>query len=80
MRVASLPTLVVVSGPAGSGKTTLAHAIARADPAPGDAAERVRAHNAFERVRIDAPWTEVDTTDGYRPALSEIVAFVNGPR
>lgn len=28
--VAHLPTLVVVSGPMGSGKTTLAHKIARA--------------------------------------------------
>ena len=44
---------------------------------PG-AAEHGLRHNAFDRVSVDAPWIEVDTTDGYRPALSEIVAFVNG--
>lgn len=52
---------------------------AHADPANGDAAERARSHNAFDRVSIDAPWIEVDTTDGYRPALGDIVAFVNAP-
>jgi hypothetical protein len=25
-----------------------------------------------------APWIEVDTTDGYRPGLEEIVNFVSG--
>jgi hypothetical protein len=33
----------------------------------------------FVRVAIDAPSLEVDTTDGYRPGLDQIVAFVNGP-
>jgi predicted kinase len=32
----------------------------------------------FDRVSVDAPWIEVDTTDGYVPALSEVVAFVKG--
>ena len=50
---------------------------AHADLANGDAAARARSHNAFDRVSIDAPCIEVDTTDGYRPALSDIVAFVN---
>jgi len=27
---------------------------------------------------VDAPWIEVDTTDGYRPGLTEIVAFIDG--
>src|SRR5271170_225215 len=187
MRVASLPTLVVVSGPAGSGKTTLAHAIAsavgcpaisrdeikegmvhatcgRAAPGfvarPGDeltartlpvffgvlellvragvtvvaeaafqdhvwrprlepllglaklrivhcvvdgdlAARRIlrrtqdnpsrRAHadlhpessrlrRTFNRLSLDVPSLEVDTTDGYWPGLDQIVAFVNDPR
>ena len=33
--------------------------------------------HAFERVSVDAPWIEVNTTAGYRPGLSEILAFVS---
>jgi hypothetical protein len=51
---------------------------AHADPGPSDAVGHARGHNAFIRVSVDAPWIEVDTTDGYRPGLGEIVAFVNG--
>jgi len=51
---------------------------AHADPGPGDAAEHTRRHQAFDRVSVDAPSIVVDTTDGYRPALGEIVAFVSG--
>ena len=50
---------------------------AHADPAPGDAGRRARAHQAFNRVAVQAPWIEVDTTDGYRPGLSDIVAFAS---
>jgi predicted kinase len=50
---------------------------AHADPGPGDAAAAVLRHDAFDRVSVDAPWIEVDTMDGYRPGLAEIVAFVN---
>ena len=50
---------------------------AHADPACSDAASQAQAHDAFDRVSIGAPWLEVDTTDGYRPALSDIVAFVS---
>jgi predicted kinase len=32
----------------------------------------------FDRVSVDAPWIEVDTTDDYVPALSEVVAFIKG--
>ena len=52
---------------------------AHADPGSGDAAEQRRRHHAFNRVSVAVPALEVDTTDGYRPGLSEIVAFVNGP-
>jgi predicted kinase len=52
--------------------------LAHADPGPHEAAEHALGHNAFDRVSVDAPWIEVDTTDGYRPQLREIVAFVNG--
>jgi len=34
----------------------------------------------FDRVRLEAPEIEVDTTDGYRPSLDEIVAFINADR
>ena len=50
---------------------------AHADPGPADAARSARAHQAFNRVAVRAPWIEVDTTDGYRPGLSEIVAFAS---
>ena len=33
----------------------------------------------FDRVSVEAPWMEADTTDGYKPGLDEIVRFVNGP-
>lgn len=51
---------------------------AHADPGPHDAAEHALRHNAFDRVSLDVPWIEVNTTDGYRPGLGEIVAFANG--
>jgi predicted kinase len=58
---------------------------AHADPAPEDlddpraeARHRV-AHLAFSKISLDAPSLEVDTTDGYRPGLDHIVAFVNRP-
>lgn len=52
---------------------------AHPDPAPGDAAEYLQRHRAFDRVSVDAPWIEVDTTDGYEPALGQIAAFINDP-
>ena len=33
-------------------------------------------HAGFCRIRLDVPEIEVDTSDGYRPGLNEIVAFV----
>ena len=50
--------------------------LAHADPGPLDAAGHHRTHHAFDRVSL-APWLDVDTTDGYRPGFSQIVAFVN---
>jgi predicted kinase len=37
-------------------------------------------HDGFQRVRLDVPEIEVDTSDGYRPTLDEIVAFVDAGR
>lgn len=53
---------------------------AHADPGPSEAAEHTAWHRAFERLSIDTPSMEVDTTDGYWPGLGQIMAFVNaGP-
>jgi predicted kinase len=49
---------------------------AHADPRPGDAQAQSRRHEAFDRLSLEVPSMAVDTTDGYLPALSEIVAFV----
>jgi predicted kinase len=51
--------------------------LAHTDAGPCDAAEYIRRHHAFDRVSVDAPWIEVDTTDAYRPGLGQIVAFIN---
>jgi predicted kinase len=51
---------------------------AHADPAPADEADHIRRHLAFDRVALDVPSIEVDTTHGYRPDIGQIVAFVNG--
>jgi predicted kinase len=42
-----------------------------------DAAAHAAGFAAFERVSIDVPHLEVDTSDGYDPSLAEVVAFVN---
>jgi len=38
-----------------------------------------RAYASFERLSLDAPSLDVDTTDEYRPGLDDIVAFVDRP-
>lgn len=49
------------------------------DPRPShDLADFVRSRDAFNRVTMDAPSIEVDTTQGYVPGLDAIVTFVNG--
>jgi predicted kinase len=52
-------------------------------PAHGDSSSPLameewrRAFQSFDRISLDAPAIELDTTDGYQPDLPEIVAFVN---
>jgi predicted kinase len=50
---------------------------AHADPGPGDKEDHIRRQLAFDRVSVDAPWIEVDTTSGYRPGIDQVVAFIN---
>jgi predicted kinase len=50
---------------------------AHADVGPDDAAHYIQRHLAFDRLSLDAPWIEVDTTSGYHPGLDQIVAFIN---
>jgi predicted kinase len=50
----------------------------RAHADPRDPAEHAATHRAFDRPSMNVPEIEVDTTDGYRPALAEIVAFAGG--
>lgn len=52
---------------------------AHTNPGPGDVPDYIRRLRAFDRVSVDAPWIEVDTTSGYRPELGQVVEFINGP-
>jgi predicted kinase len=47
-------------------------------PGPGDAAHYVHRHLAFDRVSLDSPWIEVDTTSGYHPGIDQVTDFING--
>jgi predicted kinase len=49
-----------------------------ADPGPADEADYIQRHLAFDRLSLDAPWIEVDTTSGCRPGIDQIAAFLNG--
>jgi hypothetical protein len=53
---------------------------AHPDPDPSDKSEWIRRHAYFERLALEAPSMEVDTTSGYRPTLAEIVEFAAGRR
>jgi predicted kinase len=51
---------------------------AHPDPGPDGKAGYLRLAAGFERLRIDAPSIEVDTTSGYRPGLDAVIAFAGG--
>lgn len=54
---------------------------AHADASLGhDQATHAVGHHGFQPVRLDIPQIEVETGDGYRPGLDEIVAFVDAGR
>ena len=53
---------------------------AHADPGPNDQASYQARYRAFARLTLDVPSLEVDTTDGYRPGVDQILAFVNRRR
>jgi predicted kinase len=55
------------------------HRRAHPDPGPAEADDYLLRLRAFDRVALDVPSAEIDTTNGYRPALSDLVAFVNRP-
>jgi predicted kinase len=44
---------------------------------PRDPAVHALIHGAFDRVAIDAPAMEVDTTNGHMPSLDAVAAFVS---
>ena len=50
---------------------------AHADTHLADPMKCTARHDSFDRVRLNVPSLEVDTTDGYHPGLDEIVTFVN---
>jgi predicted kinase len=53
---------------------------AHVDSSRTDGAVHAAGHDGFVRLRLDVPELDVDTSDGYRPGLDEIVAFANGGR
>ena len=85
MGLVAMPLLAVVSGPAGSGTTELADALAAAIPCPVVRRDEIKeglvhavgGFDSFEPIDLPVPSVEVDTTNGYEPSLEEIVAFVN---
>ena len=52
----------------------------RAHADPGEAEEWRRFLEAFVRISLSAPAIEVDTSDGYKPGIAEIAAFVDERR
>jgi len=83
-RLAKLRVVQCVTDPAiaharsirryGENPVRRAHADALASHGPDDALER---YHSFDRLAYPAPAITVDTTDGYDPAIEEVVAFID---
>jgi predicted kinase len=52
---------------------------AHADPTAADAASYLERLRTFDRVDLGALYIEIDTTDGYQPPLTDLMAFINQP-
>ena len=48
------------------------------DPLAAGPSQWTAHYDAFDRLKMDVPSLDVDTTDGYRPGLPEIAAFARG--
>jgi predicted kinase len=51
---------------------------AHADPAAADAADFLARLRTFDRVDLGTLSLEIDTSDGYRPPLADLLAFLAG--
>jgi predicted kinase len=51
---------------------------AHADPTPADAADFLERLRTFDRVDLGTLSVEIDTSDGYRPPLADLLAFLGG--
>jgi predicted kinase len=52
---------------------------AHADPTAADAPGYLERLRRFDRVDLGTLSAEIDTTDGYRPPLTDLLAFINRP-
>ena len=51
---------------------------AHADPTAADAADFLERLRTFDRVDLGTLFLEIDTSDGYRPPLADLLAFLAG--